>query len=69
VTEREGRGVLLHSDEEPKIQGHLTIGEKQYWIYGERVSAIRTNLKIQEAGNDDERSSQSGERKQDIVRG
>jgi hypothetical protein len=69
VTEREGRGVLLHSDEEPKIQGHLTIGEKQYWIYGERVSAIRTVLKVEEASYDDEgeNSSRTGDRQRDPV--
>lgn len=70
MTEFEDRGVLFFDDKEPKIQGYLIIGKDHYQIIGQKVSDIRTNLKInkvsegQEQGDMfDGRSSEAGERK------
>lgn len=71
----QGRGVIMQDTKEPSVSGYLIIGSKHYEIYGHRVSAIRTNLQIREINDGteaqedlfDERSSQSGERKRDLV--
>lgn len=70
MSEKHGRGVILHDSKEPMITGYLIIGDKHYQIVGERMSDIRTNLDIRETFDTevqedlfDENTSRSGERK------
>ena len=69
----EGRGVLFFDDKEPKIQGYLILGKDHYQIIGQKVSDIRTNLKINKVSEDKEqgdmfdgRSGEAGERKRNL---
>jgi len=70
MSELDDRGVLFFDDKEPKIQGYLIIGKDHYQIIGQKISDIRTNLKInkvsepeQQGDMFDGRSSDAGERK------
>jgi hypothetical protein len=72
--EEEGHGVLLQDGKDRSVSGYLKIGNKQYWITGERITSMRTHLHVTKTPTDDkqedlfdEHTSQSGERKRDLV--
>jgi hypothetical protein len=67
---KRGKGVLMEGE---MISGYLIIGDQHYEVYGKRVSDIQTHFHVvhtelaSQGDLFDEQSSQSGERKCNLV--
>jgi hypothetical protein len=73
---KRGKGVLLFGNHEPRITGYLIVNGEEYQIIGRKITEVRTELSLHGADDEtqevqgdlfDENTSQSGERKRDLV--
>jgi hypothetical protein len=70
---KRGEGAILYGDD-GELTGYLVLGGEEYEIRGRRISKIRTHIDLRQIVDEtkqgdlfDENSSQSGERKRDLV--